>query len=89
MFLQVHGFEKCETDPPGVFSAEIFEYVRQKGGSKSEFWGQNPKILNSWGPKSICMNSPGYNILLYIYFGGLGVIFGVFCGKNRPKWLTN
>ena len=43
---------------PGLFSAEIFKYVRRKGGSKSGFWGQNPKIWNSLGPKWISMGSP-------------------------------
>ena len=51
-------FEKCETDPLGVFSAKIFEYWGRKGGPKSKFWGQNQNILNKWGPKQLIMIFP-------------------------------
>ena len=66
---------------PGLFSAEIFKYVRRKGDSKSGFWGQNPKIWNSLGPKWICMGSP----CLFKLSWGPGGPMGGILDPNGPK----
>ena len=90
--LQVWRFEKCEPDPLGVFSANIFEHWGRKGGPKSKFWGQNQNILNIWGPKQLIMIFPTH----FKYSRGLPTPFLINIrvkikninkkrGKNHPR----
>ena len=70
---------------PGLFSTDIFKYVRRKGGPKSKFWGQNQKTLNNRGPKQLIMIFPTH----FKYSRGLPTPFLINFGVKTQKNIEN